>query len=582
MISSGEKRSGKDLEPTRVTLSLFGTRLIRTNARILKPDMKLMKFLLPVLAAAILFPVSIHAKSGKSVRSAEQWSQEYFSGPFHATFTADASAFKYSDSDTYFIFYRDGLARIFHSSVYPVYECYAYQTDGNSVTLRGICTIKQDAVNFRKLEAVPDDIRLQFTGYGKNATLKGQDKGGVSYSLENMTEGHINRMYNGADLNDMIASIDASRKWDTENLWLVDSGYGTPAVTATYEGHALTSFPDGAIISGIPDPEDPRYILVDYIKGQKLYVDTHDLRKIGSERQFDEILYADASACLPYYKWTGSFEEKIRETDSSGYLNGWKAGRQMATVFLPLLLVLAILLILNKIFSEPAWPDILYYVTSSVLMLTTIFEIWYAISLKTDMLWFIFDPLTFVHGFAAAIGSLIFICIQLDLILITQKNLLEFNDTYSRCPSWLEWLIAVPAMMAGIPLVLFGNALAGIGGCSLLVIAALPRLIGYISHSSHETPILPFMLLCYPVKFILFIPLFILIILKETDKYKVTAVREEEDEEEHKTVTDVYGNSINLHKTPGGGYMGDDGQPFIKSGESFFPGGISRKDGPYR
>ena len=245
-----------------------------------------------------------------------------------------------------------------------------------------------------------------------------------------------------------------------------------------------------------------------------------------------------------------------------------------------LLLVLAILLILNKIFSEPAWPDILYYVTSSILMLTTIFEIWYAISLKTDMLWFIFDPLTFVHGFAAAIGSLIFICIQLDLILITQKNLLEFNDTFSRCPSWLEWLIAVPAMMAGIPLVLFGNALAGIGGCSLLVIAALPRLIGYISHSSHETPILPFMLLCYPVKFILFIPLFILIILKETDKYKVTAIRE--DEEEHKTVTDVYGNSINLHKTPGGGYMGDDGQPFIKSGESFFPGGISRKDGPYR
>ena len=538
------------------------------------------KFLLPLLATAILFPARIHAGAGIFERPPEEWSEQYFTRPFHAEFTVDASRKKHFNGEIFFIFSRDGLALLFHDSGRPVYECYSYETNGKTISMKGICTLKQDVLNFRKLETLPDDIRLQFSGYGENATLHGQDSGGITYNLDNMTEGYIDRLYRGADLNRIIASIDAGSKWNRGTLWYVDSGYGTPAVTATYDGRALKSFPDGAIISGIPDPEDPRYILVDYIKGQQLYVDTHDLRKIENDGQLDRILYNDASAYMPFFEWTGSFEEKTRKIDSSGYLNGWKAGRKTAVAFLPLLVIFTILLVLNKLFPDEPYPGALYHITSAILMMTTVFEIWYTISLKTDFLWFIFDPETFVHGLAAAVGTLFFICFHLDLILIIHKDLAVFNETYSRYPFWLETVLAALALAAGIPLALFGPATAGIGAYCLLAAASLPRTIGYMSHSSRRTPILPFMLLCYPVKYILFFPLAILYFLQEADKYKVTFTRTEDPD--HKVVTDMNGNTQFLTRLSGNTYMDNNGRTYIESGGSFYPGRLSDNDGPYR
>lgn len=509
----------------------------------------------------------------------EKGSVEYFSKPFSGVFDVKATNSRYNDDATKWRFCEDGTAVLFHNVFYPVYECYYYTVENGVIKLDGVCTV-QYGLSLHMLAEKPAGVELHVTSYGPNAILEGAvvGKKGNSYSLTMSSSDYIDR-YGDKNFAGIMACRAHGITSTHENLWLVTGEYGAPACLEPDTVDNIVNFSRGDIFQGKLS-DDGNFVIVDYIDDSKLYVNIDDVKAVKNEAMLQDILYKDAEAGLDFVEWQATFPEKEWKVDTSGYFNGWKAGRLAAEAFLPFMAVMLILLILNKIYP-PFYPNFLFCLTYVVLVFLTLFELWYAISLKQDMFWFIFSPKDFVHGFAAVVGTLVLFCLQIFLILTMEESLGDIYSAYTRCPFWVELVLYGAALYVSIPIMLSGMSLKMLYVYLLLLAACLPTSIGYLIHSRNKVAVLPFLLLCYPLKYIVMLPFLIFYVFKQASSTKVTVASDEDPD--HVTVRDMEGNMVNLTRMPNGDMLDNDGHPYLKGGDgSFYPTGVDRTDGPYR
>lgn len=511
--------------------------------------------------------------------AAEKGSAEYFSKPFNGVFESKVTDPKYKDPAPAWRFYDDGRAVMFHDSMYPLYECYYYTVEDGVISLEGVCCLRSSA-GMKMLPEKPADLVLEVVSYGKDATLAGSEAGksGRGFELTLSSSDHISRFGNGNDLAEIMACRARGIASSSENLFVVTQKEGAVAWKSPEEGGAVVKFGYGDIFQGHMS-DDGSYVLVDYIGGTQLYVYVYEASKVTGEDMLQDILYANAEAGLDFTRWQGTFQEKEWKADTAGYFNGAGAGRQSANVFVVLLFVALLLLVLNKLYP-PFFANFLFYITYAAVVVITLFELWYVFSLGKDALWFITDPKDFVHGFAAAVGMLVFLFLQVELILSLEMSFGEIYCAYSRCPFWVELVLSVLALFAALPLVLSGEVKWILCAYLLLLVATLPTSVGYMRHSSHRLAVLPFLLLCYPFKYIVMLPLILLYVFGRASKTKVSFDSSEDGIT--RTVRDMEGNTVNLNQMSNGDLLDNDGNAFTNSGGGYSPNGVDRKGGPYR
>lgn len=87
-----------------------------------------------------------------------------------------------------------------------------------------------------------------------------------------------------------------------------------------------------------------------------------------------------------------------------------------------------------------------------------------------------------------------------------------------------------------------------------------------------------FMLLCYPMLYVLLVFGKLMSVFKGISKTKVEVERSEPDTY---WARDVDGNSVQIRKGTWGDYQGSDGCYYTRNGDTFHPNGIDNDDGPY-
>lgn len=569
---------------------------LRQLAAILKTTatmtMKRFSYLTIALIALTVFPETADAISFRRGKSPEKGSKEYFSGSFSGLFEVAADEGRAEGERIFLKFFAQNEAVLYdESGDHTIYDCYTYSSDGQTVILEGACRIQETYSGYSRLDGIPGKMRLEFVSYGEDPRIAGCYSDNPQRRFEiSRSAGHVSipRSNSQGDLCDIIAFFadDGLERLAgaIPDLWAVSSGYGIDAY-GTVAGKSISQyFPYRSLIAGVPDPDGGDFILTGDNDGNNLQVPSEYLIRVESRGQLERILGIDAHAGIPYSDWIGSLEKTAEEIhheiDSSGHLNGVFAGKKMAAGFIPLLIALVILAVLNMIFGNRPYPGVLHYATSVTLMIVTIFELWYCISLKGDFLWFIFEPETFAHGLACAIGTLAFVFAQLYLILETEINLIIFNRTWSRIPSWVEYILAAIALFAGVHFLLSGKPLLMLCAYGFMLAASLPTIISYVAHSDRTTAMLPFLILCYPMKYFLFVPFIILYVFQASSKYAVSS--ESHEDPDSKYITDVYGNTRHISRvSPNGPWMDDNGNTYSEGGGSFIRSG-QRDEMPFR
>ena len=173
-------------------------------------------------------------------------------------------------------------------------------------------------------------------------------------------------------------------------------------------------------------------------------------------------------------------------------------------------------------------------------------------------------------------GALEMLVLQLLLIHMTEINLVAYNGTYSWFPKKIEWIIGFIVMGSATGMMVTGNLLAGLGGYALLTAAGLPTTINYVRHSNGNCSMLPFMLLCYPVTYLLFLVYIVLQIAG------AVASIEAPYNPNTCTVRDGNGNLVNLTPDSNGRLMGNDGREYHgTAGSGFMPDHPRDNEGPY-
>lgn len=571
-----------------------------------------------LLSVLVASADSIRIGRGKGTAAdADKGSAEYFAKPFNGVFDARVTNVKYNDPAPKWRFYDDGRAIMFHNSMHPLYECYYYTVDGGTggeegaggvngkgsvdgtgsvkgsggesgtgaaggttIRLRGVCCLRgSSSSGFRMLPDKPADLVLEVAAYGNGAKLKGREagKGGRVFELTMSSKDYIPRYEDSRDLAAVMECRADGIARSSGNLWLVTENYGAVARTLPGDGDAVVRFDRNNIFEGNMD-ESGNYVLIDYVKGRKLYVDVSEVKKVTGDGMLQDILYTDAAAGLAFTRWQSTLKDKERAIDTSGYFNGVKAGRMSAGVFIVLMCLALILLLLNR-FYPPFFANFLFYATYAAVLVITLYEVWYVFSLGKDALWFITDPKDSLHGLAAGIGMFVFMFLQVDLILSMETSFGNIYSAYSRCPFWVELVLSVLALLAAIPLILSGQPKWILCAYLLMIVATLPTSIGYLRHSSNKAVVLPFLLICYPFKYVMILPLLLLYIFGKASKTRVSF--DSDDDDSHKTVRDMEGNTVNLNKTANGDMLDNDGNAFTHSGGSYTPNGANKKDGPY-
>lgn len=547
-----------------------------------------------LLSVLVASADSIRIGRGKGTAAdTDKGSVEYFAKPFNGVFDAMVTNVKYNDPAPKWRFYDDGRAIMFHNSMHPLYECYYYTVDGGTggengagvaggttIRLMGVCCLRgSSSSGFRMLPDKPADLVLEVAAYGDGAKLKGREagKGGRVFELTMSPKDYIPRYEDSRDLAAVMECRADGIARSSGNLWLVTENYGAVARTLPGDGDAVVRFDRNNIFEGDMD-ESGNYVLIDYVKGRKLYVDVSEVKKVTGDDMLQDILYSDAAAGLAFTRWQSTFKDKERAIDTAGYFNGVKAGRMSAGVFIVLMCLALILLLLNR-FYPPFFANFLFYATYAAVLVITLYEVWYVFSLGKDALWFITDPKDSLHGLAAGIGMFVFMFLQVDLILSMETSFGNIYSAYSRCPFWVELVLSVLALLAAIPLVLSGQPKWILCAYLLMIVATLPTSIGYLRHSSSKTAVLPFLLICYPFKYVMILPLLLLYIFGKASKTRVSF--DSDDDDSHKTVRDMEGNTVNLNKTANGDMLDNDGNAFTHSGGSYTPNGANKKDGPY-
>lgn len=508
---------------------------------------------------------------------AERGSEEYFSRPFSCVFDTGIKNDRSSEAQMKWKFYDDGRAVLYHDYVQQLYECYYYTVSDGVLRLEGVCSLSS-GVRLKMLPEKPSSLELAFGSYGPEATLSGKEPGrsGRDFELTLSPSDYISR-FESKDFAAIMKCRHDGVTSSCENLWLVTYEFGADARDQNGEGEVIVNFGQWDVFQGHLS-EDGTYVLVDYVDGEKLYIEADEVKKVSDESMLQEILYNNANAGLDFTEWQGTFPEKKWKAETAGYFNGWMAGRRAAEVFVWLIFLALLLFILNK-FNPPFYPNFLFYATYAAVILIVLFELWYVASLKGDALWFITDPVDFVHGFAAVVGTIVFIFLQVELILSMEASLGEIYSAYTRCPFWVELVLALVALFAGLPLLLSGQLIWALCAYLLLSAACLPTTIGYMRHSADRMAVLPF-LLFYPFKYVLMVPLLLLYVFGRAARTRVSV--DSGDDDGSRTVRDMEGNTVHLTRMPNGDFVDNDGTVFSKNGDSFTPNGASRHDGPYR
>ena len=492
--------------------------------------------------------------------------------PFHEVFDINTSE---SGTDSEIIFSKDGHAVICanHDGQRQNFY-YTYTTGKGRIFLKGACIIAFDGKTWRKLPGVPEDIGLTLTDSRRpEYVMSGTGgKSGVTYRVSYLEKPkHSFMSYD----EDWIVRFCAGGFLDNpQNVWKVTDPDGVKAVND--KGGKETAFGHGDIIIGSPDEKDGRYIAIDYIKGRKLYVEKSGVENLGSKDAVDSYLWEDAKSVINFSKWDSSLRFDEWDEDTAGWFNGWRAGRKSFWILFALLVAAAVLYVLNRIDYDPQsfFPDTLYNATTGVLMALTVVEVWYIISLQRDVLWIVFD--VGIIGFLTFPVLALLLVLQLLLIHMTEINLVAYNGTYSWFPKKIEWIIGFIVMGSATGMMVTGNLLAGLGGYALLTAAGLPTTINYVRHSNGNCSMLPFMLLCYPVTYLLFLVYIVLQIAG------AVASIEAPYNPNTCTVRDGNGNLVNLTPDSNGRLMGNDGREYHgTAGSGFMPDHPRDNEGPY-
>lgn len=512
----------------------------------------------------------------EKVEEVERGSAAYFSMPFNGAFDFDDGTKSYEVIQKW-RFYDNGWAVFYQGFTYPLYECYKYTVDEGVIRLKGLCTVRVTPVATRMLAEKPAPVDLKVESYGADAVLSGRIYGnnGRNFRLKMSSSDYISG-YQGPMIWSVMSNRSGGITSKCENLWLVTE-QGGASVREMPDGTPVVTFSEGDLICGRMG-ESGDTVFVDYIAGSRLYVIADEVKRVSNDKMLQEILYSDATVGSDFTEWQSTFPEKTRKAVTSGYSNGMMAGRQAAKVFVGLLFVALLFVILN-LFNPPYYANFLFYSTYAVLVLISLFEMWYMASLGLDALWFVFDAEDFVHGFAGVVGTLVFIILQIFLIQSMENSLYEIYSAGTRCPIWVELVLTFAALYLALRFQLVIRGMPALSVYLILFAGGLPTFIGYMRRSTDKIAVLPFLILCYPLKYVVMLPVALLYVFTQAAGRGVT--KESAGDDSNIMVRDMEGNQVNLTRTSNGDYIGNDGTVFTKSGDSFFPNGAGRSDGPY-
>lgn len=515
-----------------------------------------------ILFFCLMSVVSLAARNGGKETSDTSY--------FMSVYSFETGKQVYSGKYHYLSFNLDGYAFVVHSGQRDVYECYRYRKNDGMIFLTSLGTVEKHPWHYSKLKTVPENFDLRITG-SDNATFSGKYVSG-----KEITCGSFSNLSTTAHVPGFIAPLCGVyygyMSARTDSLWVIDYKNGLSAYVDSL-GVSVKSFSDGDILVGKEVSPSSEFVELDYIGGEKAYVDKKYLRRITSVKELDDVLYKNANASDAYMEWIASFPVKIRNIETGGYFNGILAGKLAVNFFIPFIIIMVILMFLYK-YEDPEYfhPDMKHRISLITLILLTLLEVWYTLSLGTDAFWMIFQPYSLFYAIGGFFGFIILATLQMGLIIRVETNLLVFNRTAPRIPRWLENILGLAAALVGIFFFAAGGS-AGALLCFVLVfLVSLPVSLTAWARSRKYAPMLPFYLICYPMKYIMFLGYIILYVLHGASQVKVSTYGDGDASDTE------YGKSIDggvevLSKLSGDDYMDSNGNIYHKSGNTFYPNG---------
>lgn len=491
----------------------------------------------------------------------------FFEGDFSVKVSPDHDA----HNKKRMAFFKDGTAVLQHDNIHtPIFDFYTYKPTGDAIRLKGDGTITIRPSGIRILPDIPDDILLHITSRTDSVIMEGaSDKHRQTYQLCT-TEGW---RYSGIPMKafDAVRSSKSISDLSPDSLWVVKARRASVS-TGKNSGTICKHFGQGELIYGSIDPEDNAYVRLPYVKGSYAYVDAHDVEKVGTHKRLTALLAEDGLRGTTLMNWTKEFNRIEWQNATTGYLNGWKAGRLAVEFFFYFMGWMLLILLLNRTsgwFSN-IWP----VVSKTTIVALTLVELWYAGSLGIDAYWFFFDTNPIIAVAASICLSILFV-LQSWLLYAVENELYLDNDTYSSVPAWVEYTLIIVLSVAAIPLAIAAsNVATGLGVFVIygaLMLAVLPSTISLHRHSNKSRPLVLFLLICEPMRYIIIFYGLIVKIFSEVGK--MNDKFEGPEESDSVRAVDAHGNAVDLHRLPDGSFMDKHGRLYGRSGDSFYPYG---------
>ena len=530
--------------------------------------------ILPFIVASaykLLNKTDSSAKTEKTSGSVTAPGSLQYDSFFEGNFNVKLSPDKDSHNKKRMAFFKDGTAILQHDNTYTaIFDFYTYKPAGGCIHLKGdrVVTIRSSGI--RVLPDIPDDIILHTTNRTDSVIMEGSSsKNKQTYQLCSTEGCQYSRIPMKAF--DAVRSCKRISTLSPDSLWVVKTDRISVS-TGKNSGTICKHFRQGELIYGSTDPEDNAYIRLPYAKGSYAYVDACDVEKVGTHKRLTALLAEDGLRSITLMNWIKEFDQIEWRNATMGYFNGWKAGRLAVEFFFYFMGWMLLILLLNRTsgWFNHIWP----IVSKTTIVALTLVELWYAGSLGLDAYWFIFDttPVIAIAAFICLSGLFI---LQSWLLNAVESDLYLDNDTYSSVPAWVEYTLVIILSVASIPLAIAAsNAVTGLGVFVVygtLMLAILPSTISLHRHSNKSRPLVLFMLICEPMRYIIILYGLVVKIFSEVAEMKNKF--EGPEESDSVSAVDALGNTVNLHRLPNGPFMDEQGRLYEKSGNSFYPYG---------
>lgn len=512
------------------------------------------------------------AEGGREKKAREQYDK-----PFEGSFSVEVSPDKDRHNKKRFAFFRDGTAVLQHdNNLYAVYEFYTYEPHDSTISLKGNNVVAVRGLGVGVRPERPADVTLSVRQDGDSTVMSGtEDGGGRSFILRPAGRTRYNNITAKAfDAVDFCKSDFAA---EPERLWVV-TATRAGAMTGKNSDKAYRYFSKGELVSGSLD-DDGKYVKLPYAAGRSAYVNAEEVKHVGTQERLAALLAENGERGTSLLQWTRTFPGIEYKAATKGYFNGWRAGRKASMFFLAAAGVAAVLLLLRYFCG---WDGHSWLVVSKVVLVAiTLLDLWYAYSLGIGAFWFIFDnhPL-------AAIVNIVLMCLgalaHTTLLAETLSDIIDEKMTRSNVPKWVDYLLAIAFSVGSWYLCIRGYVsfnewiLVFYAG---LMLATLPNVISLKRNAyGRSGGMVAFMLLCYPMLYVLLVFGKLMSVFKGISKTKVEVERSEPDTY---WARDVDGNSVQIRKGTWGDYQGSDGRYYTRNGDTFHPNGIDNDDGPY-